>query len=490
MRRTIPLLTVILALQIGLAALLAVRKDPLAATTPQTPLIGTSLQSVDHLLIEGHGSGIGAAAGAAAATAPGGANATAPGGASATLAKVELAKQDGKWVLPDYFNAPVDKFKLNDVLDELSDLKRGLPVATTSSALDRFKLMDDNFERRLTLSAGKKVLSTVYFGSSAGARKTDARTARDHAVYDVDLATYELPTQASQWFDAGMLESDADALSQVDVTTNAQPTIELLRQTHRAAPAPAPASASAPAPAPTPTPAPAAASPSSGAAGVAAKSGPAATTTAGTAPAASPAATAIAAATTGTKVWVDPSLPSGQQVDGAHVDALARDIADLRVDGILGVSAQPEWQQDHPLLTLAIHNDQHPGQVDTWTLSQPLPDAGSGAAASAGPSGTSTSAPSHGARPTSSKTATRTVGAPAASPAGPKASAPEYYVLKDSSEPWYFRVSAATGKQLLDAGAPTALLTSAQPTSQGSAHASSVRGAGRARHRRHSAAST
>lgn len=234
MRRTIPLLTVILALQIGLAALLVVRKDPLASTTPQTPLIDTSIQNVDHLLIEGHGpAGAGASATAAGASAG-----SAQAGGAATLASVELAKQNGKWVLPGYFDAPADKFKLNDVLDELAGLQRGLPIATTTSALKRFELADDNFERRLTLSEGRKVLSTVYFGSSAGVRQTDARTARDHAVYDVDLATYELPTQPSDWFDAGLLESDPDSLSELDVSANGQPSLQLQRQTHPAAPAP------------------------------------------------------------------------------------------------------------------------------------------------------------------------------------------------------------------------------------------------------------
>lgn len=452
MRRTIPLLTVILALQIGLAALLAVRKDPLAATTPQTPLIDTSLQTVDHLLIEGHTSGPGGAA-------AGGAAASAPSAAGPTLAKVELAKQDGNWVLPGYFNAPVDKFKLNDVLDELSDLKRGLPVATTSSALKRFQVVDDNFQRRLTLSSGKKVLSTVYFGSSAGARKTDARTANDHAVYDVDLATYELPTQPSEWFDAGLLETDAGALSQLDVTADGQPTIELQHQVHSAASA-SPAIA-------TPT----AAAGKAGAvvkADATAKAGAAATTSAGAT------TSAAAADAAGTKIWVDPSLPAGRQVDGAHVDALARDIADLRVDGILGLSAQPQWQQDRPLLTLAIHNDKHPGQVDTWTLSQPLPDTGNGAAAHAGSSGSA----SEGGRN-------------ARGAAGAKAGGPDYYVLKDSARPWYFKVSAATGKQLIADGAPTALLTSQQSSNQPAAHTGPAnRGASRAHRRRHNAPRT
>jgi Domain of unknown function (DUF4340) len=387
MRRAIPVLSLILACQVALAALLSVRTDPLAASTPQTPLIKASIRNVDHLLIEGRAATAGAAAGSGTAAATG------------ATERVELVKQDGKWMLPGYFNAPADKFKLNDVLDELADLKRGLPIATTSSALKRFKVTDDTFERRLTLSEGGKVLSTVYFGSSAGVRKTDARTAQEHAVYNVDLATYELPTQPSGWFDAGILEGDAKAFSQLQVTASGQPTLTLLRQKRPPAPA------------------------------TAAK-------TAANSTAASKSVATSQSASADAPVWVAPMLPPGSEVNGAHADALARDVADLRVDSILGMSPQPEWQQDRPLLTLVIHTDKRPGQADTWTLSAP--------------------------RANANANAPRPRAAHATGAAGAKASAPEYYVLKDSAHPWYFKVSAETGKQLLDASQPATLLSTQQ----------------------------
>ena len=416
MRRTIPLLSAILALQIGLALLLAVRKDPLASTTPQSPLIDTSLQHVDRMLIEAHAAG--GASGASAAGTSG----------AGTLERVELTKKDGKWVLPDYFNAPADKFKLNDVLDELSGLQRGLPIATTASALQRFKLADDNFERRLTLSDGNRVLSTVYFGSSAGARMTDARTARDHAVYDVSIATYELPTQPSEWFDAGLLERDQDTLSELQVTASGQPTVQLQRQTRQTPPTPR-------------TPA---ASPKEGAAAAAATP-------------ATP-ATPASAAGTSTPLWVDPELPAGRQVDGTRVDALARDIAELRVDAVLGLSAQPQWQQDHPLLTLVIHDGKGAGQVQTWTLSAPLPDAQVSPAGAGSPAAADARTAARAAHRAAARRGA------AAAPAAAAASAPPYYVLKDSAQPWYFKLSPTTGKQLLDDGSPTVLLSAVKLT--------------------------
>ncbi|MGH8207514.1 MAG: DUF4340 domain-containing protein, partial [Steroidobacteraceae bacterium] len=262
-QRTIPVLAIVLVVQLGLAALLAARRNPLAATTPQTPLIGADVGSVDHVIIEGMPAA----------------------GASADSARVELARDHGKWILPKYFNAPVDKFKLNSVLDELAGLKRGLPIATSSAALKRFKVDDGDFERRMILSRGGKTLDTVYFGSSAGVRRTDARTDKDHAVYTVELATYELPTQNSGWLDADLLQRDPSSVTELDVTGAAsQPALKLVRQKAAAPAASAPAAPAASAPAAPAAPAPAA-----------------------------PAA------------WTDSgALPAGKQIDNAHADALVQ----------------------------------------------------------------------------------------------------------------------------------------------------------------------
>jgi len=333
MQRSIPLLAVLLVLQLGVAGALAVRKDPLSSSTPQTPLVGTAVESADHVVIEG-------------APAP-------ASGGSSTAMRVEFAQQNGKWILPAYFNAPADNFKLTLLLGKLAALQRGLPIATSPAALRRFKVVDDDFERRVVFSKAGKTLDTLYFGSSPGVRKSDARTARDHAVYAVDLAAYELPTQASDWFDGNLLQRDPIDVTGLDVSVGSQPSLKLVRQ-------PKAATASA--------------------------SGPAAT-------------------------WVDLGLPAGKQIDSAHADTLAHEVAQLHVDAVLGVQASPQWQQQHPALTLQIRDNKHPDQSTNWTLS--------------------------------------------------KSSGDDYYVLKDSARPWYFRVNSTIGKQLLDASALTELIAAA-----------------------------
>jgi len=174
------LLAVVLVLQLALALLLFLRRDPLAGSTSVTLLLPPDVvRNADHVVIE-----------AKSAAQPATSGDAVPGGAT----RLELVKKNGAWVLPASFDAPAAGAKVSALLDRLSGLKRGLPIATSEAALKRFKLVDADFERRLVLSAGDKALATIYFGSSPGPRKSDARLSSDKAVYSVDLPTYELPT--------------------------------------------------------------------------------------------------------------------------------------------------------------------------------------------------------------------------------------------------------------------------------------------------------
>ena len=326
MRRGMTTLAVVLVLQLGLALLLFMRRDPLAGVTSVTLLIPPdAVRNADHLVIE------------------------AKGGASEP-ARMELARKNGAWVLPASFDAPAEGAKVSGLLDRLAALKRGLPIATSEAALKRFKVTDGDFERRVVLSAGDKVLATVYFGSSPGLRKSDARLSPDKAVYSVDLPTYELPTDGGAWLSAALLRGDADKLAEVDLANGAATglvsgRLQLVR-------------------------------------------------------------------TRGTDkqpdTWADPSLHGEQHVDGAHVESLLQQIQQLHVDGVLGTTAKPEWQQDHPILSMTL-KDEKSHAVD-WTLSRPQ-------------SG-------------------------------------DFYVLKSSSQPWFFSVSAAVGKELTDASARDTLIAS------------------------------
>ena len=319
MQRGIRILLLLLLVQLALAGVLALRTDPLTASTPQTPLIGAAAESADRLIIDSSPS-----------------DNTAPGPKS-----IELAKRNGRWVLPQYADAPVRDTQVSSMLSQLAALKRGLPVGTSASALKRFKLADADFERRVQLSQGGKTIGTLYIGSSSGVHKAYARTQDDHAAYSVDVASYELPVQQSDWLDTGLASHDLGSLSEIDITTDPHKSLQLRH------------------------------------------------------------GTASPGGASGAAVWTEANPTAGHELDGNGVDALARDLSGLQVQGVLGAQPKPEWQLDHPMLTLGLKGS-HPAAANiTWTLAKP--------------------------------------------------SSGDYYVLKSSQYPWYFQVDSATGKQLLDA---------------------------------------
>ncbi len=334
MRRGMTILAVVLVLQLALALLLFIRRDPLAGVTSVTMLIpADAVRNADHLVIE--------AKGAAAAAANG-----APGDST----RIELAKKNGAWVMPSSFDAPADGARVSALLDRLSALKRGLPIATSEAALKRFKVVDEDFERRLVLSANGKALATVYFGSSPGLRKSDARFGTDKAVYTVDLPTYELPTDSGAWLSGALLRDDTAKLAEIDIANGAATGLvsgrmQLVR---------------------------------------------------------------VRGTDKQPDSWTDPALTGEQRLDPARAESLAQQLGQLHVDAVLGTSPKPEWQQDHPQLALAL-KDEKSREVD-WTLSRPREG--------------------------------------------------DFYVLKSSSQPWFFSVSAAMGRELIDASARETLIAS------------------------------
>jgi hypothetical protein len=341
--RAVTSLSILLAVQLGLALLLATRHDPLAGAKLDTPLLPASaVKGTDQLIIESKEAKPVGSTAATGADVTAGTVATA-GTNTPDTARVEILRKDGKWVLPGQFDAPADANRVNMLLDRLAALKRGLPVATSEASLRRFKVVDSDFERRVELKAAGAILDTLYLGTSPGLRKSDARTSADHAIYAVDLPAYELPTDPGSWLNADLLREDAVGLTELDVGTSSTDRVQLVK--HKGA-------------------------------------GGQPTT------------------------WTDPALSGNAHIDSAHAEVLAAQLSQMRPDKVLGIAPMPEWQQDHPVLTLEL-KDENAKTVE-WTLSKP--------------------------------------------------SSGDYYVLKSSAQPWFFSVGSAQAKAMIDAGSRDQLI--------------------------------
>jgi hypothetical protein len=271
MEKAIRLLAILLGAQLLLALGLSFTGPNLAAAHPNTPLFTLDDKTVNHLTIEG------------------------PDGAH-----VVLAKQDTGWVLPDNGGFPADRTQVDTLLSRLEGLKRGLPVATTSGALKRFKVSDERFERRVTLAHGDDTLTTLYLGSSPDIHHVNARTGKDKAVYSVDFAVYEAPVKAADWEDKSVLQFPQDSLE----------TIEVAGLTLHRTPA---------------------ATADKAAAGAGSEGKPA-----------------------GKAAWQIDGLGKGEVVNQAGAQDLAGKLAGLRIGEVLGTAAKPEYGLDKPALTLSL----------------------------------------------------------------------------------------------------------------------------------------
>jgi len=217
--------------------------------------------------------------------------------------EVILEKKEGKWQTRDGF--PADQNRVKTLLDKLSGLKTGLPVATSISALNRFKVAANKYERHLQLKKDGKVIAELYLGTGAGARQSHARSGDQNAVFTVAMGSYDAPATVTSWQDKNVLKLDKDTVTAVSLD-------DLLIQ--REPPSPAPDSADE---------------------------------------------NNVAKLTESKKaVWIITPPADGRELDQDAVNQGLDKLYSLRFDSLLGKENKPEYGLDSPVLELTLtHED-------------------------------------------------------------------------------------------------------------------------------------
>lgn len=181
-------LILLLALQVLIALGQRLSAPAMTATTPSTPLITLAAEAVTQITIEG------------------------PEQNDQLLLS---RSDDGHWVIADLANLPVMDAKVESLLKAATTLKRPLPVATSAQARQRFKVGDENFVRRLTLTDADAQSETLILGETPGFRRLFGRPANDPAVYDLPLALADISSRRDDWVQTGLLRLDQDSISAV-----------------------------------------------------------------------------------------------------------------------------------------------------------------------------------------------------------------------------------------------------------------------------------
>lgn len=131
--------------------------------------------------------------------------------------KLTIRKVDKIWTLPQVYNFPATAESVTRLLDKLSNLSGGWPVATTEDAAPRFKVASNDFVERIFLSSANKDLSTVLIGSSAGYNKVHLRADKANEIFAVELPDREISTDSADWIDRSAVELQSDDINVVEL---------------------------------------------------------------------------------------------------------------------------------------------------------------------------------------------------------------------------------------------------------------------------------
>lgn len=189
MQRWIPWLAVLLLAQLLIAGLLW-RSDQAQAPVAAGPLLSFDRAAVDGIEIDDGDK------------------------------RLRLSRSDGSWVLPEAFDFPAGEFRVTALLDNLAELKGGLPLARSSEAAERFRVAADGYERRVRLLAGERTMAELYLGDAAGPRRAYGRAAGDEAIYALPFTAFDADADLDGWTDKTVLHrqvSDIRALRLGDI---------------------------------------------------------------------------------------------------------------------------------------------------------------------------------------------------------------------------------------------------------------------------------
>ena len=211
--------------------------------------------------------------------------------------QLSLHKSDGSWIIPIDDNFPADQEKVENFVDKLLTLERGLPIGTTPESLQRFLVEKDNFERRIALYSDEVLVAEIFLGTSPRARMAHARTNQDTSVFEIKIATYEAPVESKEWQNAKVVQVPYLDIDEIVVPG----LVNLVRNRP----------------------------PGSGI-----------STNANTAP--------------NEELWSSPELGPGESIEQEGADTLAKKISVLRIIDVLGADMKEAYQLTPPTLTLVI----------------------------------------------------------------------------------------------------------------------------------------
>lgn len=143
-------------------------------------------------------------------------------GSSETAKQVDLAFNGTDWTITSEHGYPADPTKVGEVLEALADLKLRAPIATKKTSHEQFKVGDQGFGKKVTLTANGTPYT--FFVGAAQSKSAYLRVDGTDEVYEVaGLSEWALKDAARSYWDGEVVSFQANELSALGITHNGVP---------------------------------------------------------------------------------------------------------------------------------------------------------------------------------------------------------------------------------------------------------------------------
>jgi len=145
---------------------------------------------------------------------------------------VALERRGDLWVLADEDGFPADTSKVEDLIEDLEEVKVRRPVVTQSRYHDTFKVADDDHERRLRIwkDADGDPEIELFVGTSPNYRVSHVRLGDDDRVYEArGLGAYDLRSDAMSWVRRTLVDVPFEDVTRFELS-NEHGSFELARE--------------------------------------------------------------------------------------------------------------------------------------------------------------------------------------------------------------------------------------------------------------------
>ena len=114
---------------------------------------------------------------------------------------VLVRQGDDGWRLPALGDLPADSALVQAALDQVAATRIQWPVTTTAASHERFDVAGDDYQRKVQLFSGDRLVGGFYLGTAPVFRRVHLRNLEGDEVYVVEMNVSDLPATGEAWLE-------------------------------------------------------------------------------------------------------------------------------------------------------------------------------------------------------------------------------------------------------------------------------------------------